>query len=192
MNRFADPFRYLAGGRALSLGLLFMLATALLLHAASMIQDRLVHFTFVRGVAFRQVLAVEVALWLLPAVLLYGAGRLLSRSRIRPIDVLGTTAFAQLPLLPMNLPFLFPQAEEVLVGRVRTAALGGTLPATNDLAILLLFAFFALALLVLFYWWNYRAFAVSCNVRGPKAVSAFAAVQLIGMAVSPYAVAGIV
>lgn len=189
MNRFADPFRYLAGGKALSLGLLFMLATALLLHAASMMQDNLVHFTFVHDVPFRTVFAVEVALWFVPAALLYGAGVLLSRSRIRPIDLFGTTAFAQLPLLPMNLPFLFPQVGEAFLGRIRRTLLAGAVPDTGDMALLLFYALFALAWLILFYWWNYRAFAVSCNVRGPKAVAAFAAVHLVCMSTAPVLIA---
>lgn len=189
MNRFADPFRYLAGGKALSLGLLFMLATALLLHGASMMQDNLAHFTFVHDVPFRTVLAVGIALWLFPAALLYAAGVLLSRSKIRPIDLFGTTAFAQLPLLPMNLPFLVQQVGEAFPERIRTTLLAGGVPDTGDMALLLCYALFALAQLVLFYWWNYRAFAVSCNVRGPKAIAAFVAVHLVCMLTAPALIA---
>ena len=48
--------------------------------------------------------AVEhLAVWLIPAVMFYLGGLLLSRSRIRMVDVLGTVVFAQLPLIVMNL-----------------------------------------------------------------------------------------
>lgn len=184
MNRILDPFRYLAGGKALAWGLLFILLTSSLLSAASMVQDSLLHFAFVREVAFGRVLGIEFVLWLLPALLLYGAGALLSRSRIRPVDVLGTTAFAQLPLLVLNLPFLFPQTRRWSEGLQGTVSAGG-IPETGTLVPLAVLGVVALALLALFFFWNYRAFSVSCNVRGPKAVGAFVAVQAICLAAAP-------
>ena len=188
MNRFLNPFRYLAGTKALAWGLLFILLTAGVLCAASMVQDSLLHFAFVRGLSFGRVLAAELALWLLPAVGLYGAGLLVSRSKIRPIDVLGTTAFAQLPLLPMNLPFLFPQMKTWTEGLRHTLSAGG-MPGTGMLVLLTVYGGVAIALLVLFYLWNYRAFSVSCNVRGPKAVVAFIVVQALCMIAAPRLVA---
>ena len=52
MNRFLNPFRYLAGTKALAWGLLFILLTAGVLRAASMVQDSLLHFAFVRDLSF--------------------------------------------------------------------------------------------------------------------------------------------
>lgn len=188
MNRFLNPFRYLAGTKALAWGLLFILLTAGVLRAASMVQDSLLHFAFVRDLSFGRVLAVELALWVLPAVVLYGAGLLLSRSKIRPIDMLGTTAFAQLPLLPMNLPFLFPQMKTWTEG-LRHTVLAGGMPETGTLVLLTVYGFVAIALLVFFYLWNYRAFSVGCNVRGPKAIAAFIVVQALCMIAAPRLVA---
>lgn len=191
MRRLANPFRYLAGSKALLLGLVFLLATALLLHAASMVQDSLLHFAVVPGLSFGQVLAAQLLLWLLQALLLYAVGRLLSRSKIRPIDLLGTTAFAQLPLLPINLPLLVPACSDLLLHRLSERILQGGVPAPFEVAALLLYALYAIALLILYYVWNYQALAVSCNLHGSKAIAAYIGVMLLAMLLSPMAVRAI-
>ncbi len=48
MKKFLNPFRYLAGAKALAIGSIFILATSVLLHAASMVQDNLLHFASCR------------------------------------------------------------------------------------------------------------------------------------------------
>lgn len=188
MKKFLNPFRYLAGAKALAIGSIFILATSVLLHAASMVQDNLLHFAFVPHLSFLQVLLVQVVLWVLTALLLYGAGAILSRSKIRPIDIFGTTAFAQLPLLLLNLPFLSSRFAAFIGKDLLNDVQAGLLPTGGELALLLLFVLYGLALLVLYWVWNYRAYSVSCNVHGSKAVVLYIAALVVGTIVSPWLV----
>lgn len=108
-----DPFRYIAGLKALLLGLVFILSAALLLNAAGYLSDGYLHYTVQpEGVGFLRTLALQLLAWLIPALMLYLAGLVFSKSKIRIIDVLGTTAFAQLLQLFLIVPMLVPALSE--------------------------------------------------------------------------------
>ena len=178
MTRLINPFYYIAGGKALAWGLLFLLGNTLLLNCASMAQDTPVHFSYVQHYSFLQTLGQQLLMWLLPALLLWGAGVLLSSSKIRPIDIFGTTAFTQLLMLPMGAMLLFPQFQ-VLQQEVLQQTLSGQIPPTGEVLLLMGYGFFALFMLIWYYVWNYHAFSVSCNVRGSKAVITFIAAEIL-------------
>lgn len=44
---------------------------------------------------------------------------------------------------------------------------------------MMLYSLYSLVCLVLFYIWNYNAFAVSCNLSGWKAITLFICVQIV-------------
>jgi hypothetical protein len=44
---------------------------------------------------------------------------------------------------------------------------------------LMLYGIWSIFFCIIFYIWNYNAFAVSCNVGGWKAIAAFIAVQVV-------------
>lgn len=164
-SNFCNPFRVIAGGKALVWGVVFIASAVALLCCGGLVQDGYLHFGLrADGVRVWQVAAMEVLWWLIPALLLYGCGVAMSRSKIRAIDMLGTTAFAQLLLLPMIAPLLLFDMTQSPVA-----------PAWA----MMLFAVWALAWLILFFVWNYSAFSLSCNVRGTKAVCVFTAVQIL-------------
>ena len=164
-SNFCNPFRVIAGGKALVWGVVFIAAAVALLCCGGLVQDSYIHFGLrADGVRVWQGATMQVLLWLIPALLLYGCGVAMSRSKIRAIDMLGTTAFAQLLLLPMIAPLLLFDMTQ------STPA-----PAWA----MMLFAVWALVWLVLFFVWNYSAFSLSCNVRGAKAIVAFALVQAL-------------
>ncbi len=164
-NKWFNPFRVIAGGKALAWGLLFIASAVALLWCGGYVQDGYVHFgEQPDGVAFWRVAALQLLWWLIPAAVLYGCGAVISKSKIRAIDVFGTTAFAQLILLPMIAPLLAFDMTQTPFG-----------PAWA----VVLFGVWELAWLVLFYLWNYAAFSVSCNVRGGRAVAVFVVVQVL-------------
>lgn len=177
MNRLINPFRYIAGVKSLILGLIFILSSAFLLYSGGMIQDSYVHIGFAR-VALWQVILAQLAWWLIPAMLLYAGGLFLSSSRIRIIDVLGTTAFSQLLLIPMIAPLLLPAVKNGSM-LVLESVMQGVAPAMSDMMPVMINGLWSTLLLILFYVWNYNAFATSCNVRGWKAILYFIAVQVI-------------
>ena len=105
MNRLVNPFRYVAGVRALAAGLALIAAASCWLHALGLCQDSYLHFgPAPDGFTVWHVAALQIGMWLAPALALYGCGRALSPSRIRLVDVLGTTALAQAPILLLLVP----------------------------------------------------------------------------------------
>lgn len=177
MNRLFNPFRYIAGTKSLVLGFIFIISTTFLLYGGELIQDSYVHIAMCKA-PFWQVLLMQLLWWIVPALLLYVGGLLLSKSHIRIIDVLGTTAFAQLAMLPMVAPLLLPivkNGSTMLLQQIQQ----GLQLAMGDMAAVMIYGIWSTLFLVLFYVWNYNAFATSCNVRGTKAIIYFISVQLI-------------
>ena len=177
MRQLFNPFRYIAGFKALCFGAIFIIASALLLYSGSMVQDGYIHIGYA-DVPLWRTIATQVAWWIIPAIALYLCGIALSKSKIRLIDMLGTTAFAQLALLLMIVPMLLPAVQNSTT-ELLVALQAGTLPTTTIALPLLLYGIWSIAGLALYYIWNYNAFATSCNLSGGRAIIPFVATQLL-------------
>ena len=175
MKALFNPFRYIAGAKALVFGIIFINTSSLLLHSGGLIQDSYIHIGMATASLWK-VIAMQMLWWILPAALLYLCGVLFSKSKIRVIDILGTTAFAQLIMLLMIAPMLLPAVQSCTEQMV-TAVMSGATPTTT--LPFVIFAVWSTICLLLFYIWNYNAFAVSCNLRGAKAILLFIAVQVV-------------
>lgn len=189
MDRLFNPFRYIAGTKSLVWGLIFIISEIVLLYGNGYVMDGYVHITHKPdGMLLWQAALVQVVMWLLPALLLYCCGLVMSHSKIRVVDILGTTAFAQLLLLPIIVPMLIPAVADMLK-TVADAALDPAFVSIIDtlpVVPLLLFAVWSLVWLILFYVWNYNAFSTSCNVRGGKAITVYIVVSLVVAIVAPH------
>lgn len=177
MKALFNPFRYIAGAKALVMGYLFIVASALMLYSGNLIQDSYIHIGMAEA-SFLEVLGAQTIWWIVPAALLYLCGLLLSKSKIRIIDILGTTAFAQLILLLMIAPMLLPVVMNNMLESV-VSLQTGAVPDMAEFTSMIIYSIWSLICLVVFYIWNYNAFAVSCNVSGCKAIVAFIAVQVV-------------
>ena len=177
MKALFNPFRYIAGAKSLIFGLIFIATSILLLYSGGYIQDSYIHIGMAAAPLWK-VAAMQILWWVLPAVILYLCGLMLSKSKIRIIDILGTTAFAQLILLMMIAPMLLPAVKENSLDMV-AALQSGTMPDMAAFTPLMLYGIWSIFFCVIFYIWNYNAFAVSCNVSGWKAIVAFIAVQVV-------------
>lgn len=177
MKALFNPFRYIAGAKALIFGLVFIVASALILYSGNLIQDSYIHIGMAKA-SFWEVLGVQTIWWVVPALLLYLCGLALSKSKIRIIDILGTTAFAQIIMLIMIAPMLLPAVMNNSMELI-AALQSGVTPQTASLMPIIIYSIWSLICLVVFYIWNYNAFAVSCNVSGWKAIAAFIAVQVV-------------
>jgi hypothetical protein len=176
MKALFNPFRYIAGAKALFLGLIFIVASTLMLYSGGLIQDSYIHIGIANAPLWH-VATMHFVWWLLPALLLYLCGILLSKSKIRLIDILGTTAFAQLILLMMIAPMLLPAVMNNSLELVASLQ-SGVMPDMAAFTPLMIYGLWSMALCVLFYIWNYNAFATSCNVSGWRAILAFICVQI--------------
>lgn len=177
MKALFNPFRYIAGAKTLTMGYLFIVASALMLYSGNLIQDSYIHIAMAKA-SFWEVLGAQTIWWIIPTALLYLCGLLLSKSKIRIIDILGTTAFAQIILLLMIAPMLLPvvmNCSTEFVASLQT----GVAPDMSEYIPLMIYSVWSMICLVLFYIWNYNAFAVSCNVSGKWAILTFIAVQVV-------------
>ena len=177
MKSLFNPFRYIAGVKSLAFGVIFIATSALLLYSGGYIEDSYIHIGMAAAPLWK-VAAMQTLWWILPAVLLYLCGLALSKSKIRIIDILGTTAFAQLVLLMMIAPMLLPAVSQCSAEVMAFVQSGGDATSLSMLP-LVVYSFWSMVCLVLFFIWNYNAFAVSCNVSGWKAILAFIVVQVV-------------
>lgn len=158
------------------MGIIFIAASTLMLYSGGMIQDSYIHFGFAPATLW-YIGATQIVWWLLPALLLYLCGLALSKSKIRLIDILGTTAFAQLTMVLMIAPMLLPAVQSNIFD-ILAAIQSGVMPNTPKMIPMLIAGIWAILSLILYYIWNYNAFAVSCNVNGWKAILTFIVVQI--------------
>lgn len=170
-----NPFRYVAGGKALGIGLIAILATSLIGSLSKTHFDGVIDMHTGLATAFWEFPLEGLIDWLCLAGVLWMAGKLISRSRFRFLDLLGTQALARWPFLVMSVAALLPgfrrypayllwkftgKGQQVVVGQLDW----------------LVFAIVALAGLVILCWvvaLMYKSFSVSCNVRGGKAIWTF-------------------
>ena len=124
--------------------------------------------------------------WLVLSVVLLLGGIAISRSRLRPLDVVGTQALARAPTLITALFALLPGhrrfAEDLLPWFLRTSPEARINPADAvafgvTLLVCILMVIWMVALM-------YRSFSVSCNVSGRKAIWVFIAAIIVAECIS--------
>lgn len=170
-----NPFRFVAGFRALLLGLAIILLSAFLgWHGSTHFDGVIDVHTGLQGPLWF-FFAEGLINWICMAIPLFFFGLIVSRRSFRMIDVLGTQALARWPYLVTSLVML-PGANrrfaEYLMSRL---GLGATSVSINYID-MLIFAF-AMFLSILMAIWMvalmYRAYAVSCNIKGARAIITF-------------------
>ncbi|MCH8478779.1 MAG: hypothetical protein LAT56_12675 [Wenzhouxiangella sp.] len=176
------PFERIAGGPALAAGLVIMTVTALLAWRAGLHTDGVLDLHFGPSVPVWQLLLQGLINWLSLALLMLLMGRLLSRTRFRTIDLLGTQALARWPMLIgvlwLSIPGIAGQIER------RTASLLEAVPDDPSQVIapaeylleamwLTVLSLPALAVLVWMIWLMYHGYALVTNQRGQRAVFSF-------------------
>lgn len=179
-TRLFNPFKFIAGNKALALGMGAMFITAVVCLLTKTHLDGVIdahkgletplYFYFIEPVID----------WLSLVLPLYIFGRIFSASAIRFIDVAGTSALARYPMFfVVLLGLLYPQLpndEQKLLNTIHT----------HPFAIiqLLLLALLIIPFLVWTVALMYNAYSLSTNLKGPKAVWCFIGSILIAEIVS--------
>lgn len=164
MNFMMNPFERIAGFQALSWGLLGMVVSTVICYQSGWHYHGLLHFGPAPNPAWWCFAVEHLVVWIVPAVLFYLGGLILSRSRIRLIDVVGTVAFAQLPFILMNLFNLLPPIQNM-------TKLDMTMPPAEMVAQpgFLLGIWLSVIGMIFLIWglvWMFKALKVSCNLKG--------------------------
>jgi len=176
-----NPFKFLAGLRALLLGLAIILISALVGSLSNTHFDGVLDVHTGLQAPLWVFFAEGLINWICIVVPLFFFGLIVSRSSFRIIDVLGTQALARWPYLITALVMLPDANRRFLVCIMSKLTQSASTPTINYIDVFV----FAIAMLltVLMAVWMvalmYRAYCVSCNIKGARAIITFI-VSLIG------------
>lgn len=166
-----NPFERIAGIQALTWGLLGLLLSTTLAYLTDYHYHGLLHYGPAPNPAWWCFVAEHIIVWIVPALFFYIGGVLFSRSHIRPIDIFGTTLFAQIPLLFTNLIAFLPFYKQ-LSAIDPTASMQEQIALANELILqpgFWLGLWLSLVSFLFVIWvgyWMFKALQVSCNLKG--------------------------
>jgi hypothetical protein len=172
-----NPFRYVAGGKSLVIGLAAILLAGFLGSFSNTHFDGALDVHTGRPAGMAMFLTEGIVDWLSLAITLFVLGKLVSKTAFRAIDLFGTQAMARWPTVIMALIALAPPHQRFLsfLGLKLLGTAGGAHAHGSDLVLgglLMLAAFVAVIWMVALM---YQAYSVSCNVRGGKGAATFIA-----------------
>ncbi|MFR1237006.1 MAG: YIP1 family protein [Barnesiella sp.] len=167
MKQLFNPFERVAGYRSLLWGIAGMIIATLFSVMADIHYHGLLHFGPAPNPVWWCFAIEHLVVWIVPAVLFYIFGLIFSKSRIRPVDVLGTTAFAQLPFILMSAFYLLPPLKRFLQLPVDTMVPQQLLQSPDFIKGMWL-SLIGMLFLIWVLIWMYQAFRISCNLKGYK------------------------
>lgn len=171
-----NPFVYLAGGRALLLGLAVIALAALAAFFSHAHFDGVLDTHVGAAAPLWLFFAEGLVDWLCLAAAIFIAGKIISRTAFRFVDVLGTQALARWPTVFISLlvlPGAFHRFSTELPHQLTQLQSGKFELNVADAAV---FGIVVLLLIPLTCWTvalMYQSFRVCCNVKGGKAIGAF-------------------
>jgi len=183
-----NPFHYLSGESALPLGLLAIALTAVVGFFRRIHVDGVLDVHLGRPAPFWFFLAEGVIDWLCLTLFLGIAALVLSRSRVRLIDLAGMQALARAPQL-LAVALLAVTDVRCIVALAK----GGSAASCGPSAIVA-FVLLSVAMLVGVVWMvalMYRAFAVACNVSGGRGAAGFIPALLLAEVLSKILIVGL-
>lgn len=194
-NLLFKPFIFIAGGKALLTGVAVLLAGGVLCYFSNCHFDGLLdaHFGSINRSPIWIYLSEGFINWLIIALFITVSARLITKSRYRAVDVFGTLALARAPYLITALITLLPGARRYAqyIGlKVFNTPVSIT-PMPTDIYIFYAATIISLLMTIWSVLLMYRAFSLSCNARGKKAVFYFTIIVLLSEVVSKLAIAAI-
>ena len=188
-----NPFQFVAGLKALLIGLAIILISAFLGSLNTTHFDGALDVHIGQPAPALFFFAEGLIDWICVSIPLFLLGLIVSRSSLRVVDVFGTQALARWPYLITSLVML-PGANRRFAERLVPGFSQAGSPAPFSSADLLVFAlamFLSLLMLIWMVALMYRAYAVSCNVKGAKAIITFIVGLVIAEVLSKLAIIAI-
>ncbi|AHF11776.1 hypothetical protein BARVI_01730 [Barnesiella viscericola DSM 18177] len=160
-----NPFYRVAGYTSLAWGVGGIVVATAIAFVGGVHFHGLLHYGGAPNGAWWCFVVEHLVVWLVPAVVIYIAALFCSRSHVRPVDVLGTVAFAQLPFVVLSLFMALPPMSEVAT--IQSAqAVDALLTDTTWLLMLVWIGAVSLLLSIWGLYWLFRATSVACNLKG--------------------------
>lgn len=177
-----SPFKFIAGGKALVLGLIFMMLLASLASLSGIYFDGAIDIhTGSPDSPFALHAYFQLCNWLVMTTVFYIAARIVTKSSIRLIDIAGTIALSQAPLIIAVLWGFAPIAHIELSNIDPYAInLGELIDMLKEN--ILEIALTSIVLLIPAIWTiilKYNAYSISANLKGNKGVASFVIALLI-------------
>ncbi|PXV69183.1 Yip1-like protein [Dysgonomonas alginatilytica] len=180
LSLLINPFVRIAGSKALVIGLVVFVISILVAYCGNMIFDGLVHSSFSTKISLNLAFLLPSVALAIFIVALYIAGRVLTTSSIRFIDVAGTITLSHAPLLLMSLialiPGVYTGSTKIIQGLFikNFGEVNGV-----EWALFFLFLFVSIVASIWFIVLAYKAFSISCNVKGTKSILGFIVALLL-------------
>jgi hypothetical protein len=186
-----SPFAYVAGWRALLFGLAAIFAAGFAGSFSHTHLDGVLDVHSGRPAPLWIFLSEGFIDWLALGIVLLIFGKIISRTRFRSLDLLGTQAMARWPTI-LTAIAAWPDAVREVGSYILHTFTGSGITATpTPIDVVVYIAFILISILVTcwFVALAYNSFSVSCNVKGGKAIGFFIAGILTAEALSKYALA---
>lgn len=180
LSLLINPFVRIAGGKALSIGIVIFVASILLAYCGNMVFDGILHINFLEKMTLLKAFIIPAVCLITLIIVLYITGCFLSKSSIRFIDVAGTVTLSRAPLFLISLAFLILGVYESNILIVQSL-LAQNLEVISIIDWLVFMAFLVITI-ICFVWvvlLSYKAFSISCNVNGVKGVVSFSVALLV-------------
>ena len=172
-----NPFVRIAGEQALAIGLIVIVASGLAAAAAGVHFDGLIDFHPGYRVSLRVAIVEGLLNWSVISMLLVLVSLLVAPRTVRVVDIAGTQALARFPLLLAALACVPPAVRRANEEMTAALADGRIMMPTVASSVSGLFGSVCVIWMV---WLMWKAFSVSCNQRGGRAVAIFAAAVIAG------------
>ena len=179
-----NPAEFTAGGTSLIIGLVVMILTAVAGHFVNANFDGPIdlHIGAGKNTSMAFHIFEPIFSWFVFSLLLYISGQIISNSAIRIIDVFGTQALsriAMVPMVPLSYLAMKPLENSDLLKRITAQNFAFS---SSDMSSLIIVALLSIPVIFFVVWtimWMYRAYSISCNTKGGKAIAAFIIVILV-------------
>lgn len=175
IKQLINPFNRIAGWQALGYGLAGMVVS-IVIFSYSQLHHTLLNYWSASSNQWWCFAAEHLIAWLTVAGTFYLSGVLLSKTKVRIIDMLGTAAFALLPLILLGLFSMIPPVAAIVNIKMEPSQISKEffMQPPVMLGLILL----AIGSIVFIAWtliWLYHALRVSSNLKGKRLVLSYIA-----------------
>ena len=181
IEKLKNPFRYLPLRQAICWGIVAMILTAVFCWQVGLRMTSITQVNYAGGALWKATVG-QLVVWLLFSVILYVVGVMLSRSKIRFWDVASFNLFARIPFDLTLLIFAIPTVRSVM----GLAMDGNIARMMEHINLLTIVGVVSLLFSMWYFYWSYKAFAESTNVKNGKGVVAFILSFVVAYLVSGY------
>ena len=167
-EKIKNPFRYLPLRQAICWGIAALILTSVFCWQVGLRLTSLTQVNFAGGALWKATVQ-QIVVWLAFSVVLYITGVMMSRSKVRFWDVASFNLFARIPFDLSLLIFAIPMVRSI-TGLLMDGNMARVMEYTTILSVIGVAALF---FVVWYFYWTYKAFSESTNLKNGRGVAIF-------------------